>query len=76
MKEYKLTKLKDIRFNGCHPNGFQVGYTKQGFAPFLPTVGLSFYLGALRTSTVTEVLNDKGEFKTQNTVYKLEEIED
>ena len=31
----KLTKLKDTRFNGNHPNGIDVGYQKSPFNEYL-----------------------------------------
>lgn len=75
MKKFRLTKVSDDKFNGFHPNGIDEGYTKEGYMPLKPTVGERFYLGALRTSTVTEVI-DATTFKTLNSTYKLEEIDE
>lgn len=76
MKKYRVTKITDDRFDGEHPNGINAGYVAEGYMPFLPTEGEMFYLGHLRTSTVTQALDKNGIFKTNNSTYKLEYIDE
>lgn len=75
MKRFRLTKLTDDKFEGKHPNGFYEGYVEEGYIMGYPVVGQGFYIGSLQTSTVTEVI-DSNTFKTLNSTYKLEELED
>jgi hypothetical protein len=67
----KLTKLKDERFDGQHPNRINEGYTKEGEMQQSPVVGEAFYLESFNTSTVTELLPGDM-FRTLNSVYKIE----
>jgi hypothetical protein len=69
-----ITKLSDDKFNGQHPNDINNGYTETINVEELPSieVGVSYYFGSLRTSTVTEIISqtdDKIEFKTINSTY-------
>ena len=74
MKKYRLTKISDDIFDGEHPNGIDEGYIKEGYTNSLPVKGEMFFMGTLRTSTVTETLNEDSIFKTKNSTYKLEEL--
>lgn len=74
MKKYRVTKITDDRFEGKHPNGIDAGYVKEGYIPFSPKEGECFFCGLLRTSRVTQELDENGIFKTLNSTYKLEEI--
>lgn len=67
----KITKIKDTKFDGNHPNEINEGYTKQGILYNPPKVGESVRVGSLLTSTVTEIINNDL-FKTENSVYKIE----
>ena len=69
-----ITKLSDDKFNGQHPNNINSGYTKTINVEELPSieVGVYYYFGSLRTSTVTEIISqtdDKIKFKTINSTY-------
>lgn len=69
-----LVKLTDERFNGNHPNGIQEGYTSTGIIYSFPFVGSRAIVGGLRTSLVTEIIEDDIKsitFKTLNSTYKL-----
>ena len=65
-----LTKLKDTRFSGNHPNGINKGYTYTGNMHDKPVVGKSFQVGSLATSTVTRII-DETTFETLNSIYKI-----
>lgn len=78
-KLYKLEKISDDVFEGKHPNFILAGMSWVGIYNNPPTVGERFSLDDvdhmglyLRTSTVTELLDD-GLFKTRNSTYKLTE---
>lgn len=73
MRKVKIYKVSDDRFNGEHPNGINAGFTAEGVEYNKPTVGESYWGGGLRTSTVTEVIDDNN-FKTLNSTYRLEEV--
>ena len=75
--KYILTKISDDKFNGFHPNAKDEGYIKMGnnIYPETPTVGELFWVDNLHTSTVTKPLNEQGIFKTKNSTYKLEILE-
>lgn len=75
-KQYKLTKLSDDQFDGHHPNNIDEGHVTIGEIFSMPEKGYRFVCGNLMTSTVKESIDDQGIFKTRNSTYKLEEIED
>ena len=75
-----ITKLKDTKFEGQHPNKIYEGYTRTGYSFKPPTVGERFDIFGpgfrhFSTSPVTKVL--ESEFHTQNSIYsfKIEEDE-
>tara|TARA_R110000803_G_scaffold78744_8_gene144003 strand:- start:451 stop:696 length:246 start_codon:yes stop_codon:yes gene_type:complete len=68
---YVCTKLSDDNFEGNHPNGVVEGCTTRGFLYRTPEVGQRAIIGSLRTSIVTEIV-DETTFKTENSTYKLE----
>lgn len=75
---YRLTKLKDTRFEGVHPNGVDEGFVYEGNMITELEVGKPFIIFEkggrfLRTSTVTKI-NSETEFETLNSVYKIEKI--
>lgn len=77
--QYKLTKLKDDRFNGKYPNFIDEGYWETGDQISELKVGQRFLIQGwgryLNTSVVTEILEETEEsviFKTMNSTYKLE----
>jgi hypothetical protein len=78
----RITKLKDEVFNGTHPNRIDEGYSIIGMYDKEPTVGERFVIYGkkmwdfLETSLVTEALNTEGIFKTENSIYKIEQIEE
>jgi hypothetical protein len=71
-KKGKITKIDDLG-EKFHVNGINKGYQTTGYYEKIPTVGECFYIGALRTSIVQEII-DSNTFKTMNSVYKLEEL--
>jgi hypothetical protein len=72
----KITKLKDDRFFGNHPNGIDEGFEVSAeIIPLIPVVGESYRFGRLLTSEVTiilEITNNHYLFKTRNSTYKIE----
>jgi len=70
-----ITKLKDNRFEGNHPNYINEGYTKSiNFKPSKPYVGQCYYFGSLRTSMVTKINKETEseiEFETLNSTYLI-----
>ena len=69
-----ITKLSDDKFNGNHPNGINKDYTHEGQVWIKPHVGNMCIIGNLRTTRVTEILEDsdiKTVFKTLNSTYEL-----
>jgi hypothetical protein len=74
----KLTKNKDIRFNGNHPNSIDEGYTKViETIPATPIVGERYRFGSLLTSIVESILIDDEEcciFKTENSYYTIDKL--
>lgn len=77
----RLTKIKDTKFNGKHPNMILEGmhwHSKNSNHP-KPVVGERFHFGTIMdhsrehlwTSTVTKI-NEDGTFNTNNSIYKLE----
>lgn len=74
----RLTKLSDDKYEGKHPNGVYEGHTSKGFIVVEPEVESFCWCGSLRTSMITEILEESEKlivFKTLNSTYKLE-IED
>lgn len=69
----RITKIKDSRFDGKHPNGINVGYVKEGEELYPLEIDESYYVGSLITSRVTKI-NEDGTFETLNSIYKREEI--
>ncbi len=70
----KLTKLSDDVFNGSHPNGIYEGHVQIGTEYDKPELGQPYWVGrSWRTSDVIEVL-DNNTFKTLNSTYKIEYI--
>ena len=77
--QYKLTKLKDDKFNGKHPNFIDEGYWEIGDRISELKVGQRFLIQGwgryLNTSVVTEILEETEEsviFKTVNSTYRLD----
>ncbi len=70
MRKITLTKIKDTRFSGNHPNGINKGYIKTGNMINEPKVGERFVVDSLRTSTVTRII-DETTFETLNSIYKI-----
>lgn len=77
MIKARITKVIDDMFEGQHPNGIDVGYTKAGYLIKMPTIDETFKLysenGAMifHTSTVVKVVNEYI-FETLNSTYKLD----
>lgn len=80
---YKLSKTKDTKFDGKHPNFILEGmkwYSNDDKHP-KPVIGERFHFGSLIdnprehlfTSLVTK-LGKNGIFHTQNSIYKLEKV--
>jgi hypothetical protein len=71
----KIGKNDDARHNRL-----SVGYSSKGVINNVPTVGECFYIGgfnSMRTSTVTELLDDEIDyftFRTMNSIYKLTKV--
>lgn len=74
MRNIKITKISDDKFEGKHPNGINEGWVSEGQEEREPTVGERYHGGGLLTSTVTEIV-DENTFKTLNSTYKIEVIE-
>jgi hypothetical protein len=70
MRKAILTKLKDNKFNNEHPNNINEGYVSKGMVYQEPEIGKRCIVGDLRTSTVTEIINDNT-FKTLNSTYSI-----
>ena len=77
-RSVKVTKVEDTRFSGHHPNGVDVGRVEIGFEIESPIVGERYFIdGPMKwfiTSKVTEIISPT-KFKTENSVYEIEEIE-
>jgi hypothetical protein len=71
LKRVRLTKIKDNRFEGNHPNGVNTGAVREGFLIQAPKVGLSCMTDNFLTSMVTKILDDNT-FETFNSTYKIE----
>jgi hypothetical protein len=71
VRNARITKLEDTKFNGKHPNKINVGYVKEGILWQAPIVGQSCCVGSICTSVVTELINE-GSFRTENSVYQIE----
>lgn len=72
----RLTKLKDLAFEGEHPRGINEGSVREGLMVKLPIVGEPVWLFSgfhpiFHTSTVVHVYADQT-FKTFNSLYKYE----
>lgn len=70
----KLVKLSDDKFEGKHPNGIVEGYERNGYFSELPKVNYSFYIGGLKTSEITDIIestDNSVKFKTLNSTYLL-----
>lgn len=66
--EITVTKTKDTKFNGKHPNGIFEGHTETGKIFEKPTVGKPLLIAnKFITSTVTKV--NKTNFHTLYSVY-------
>lgn len=71
----KIAKNDDAKYNSL-----KVGFSSKGTINNMPTVAECFYIGGingLRTSTVTELLDDELDFftfKTINSIYKLTKV--
>lgn len=75
----RITKLEE-RDDATHPNNIEVGYVRESFMHYNeldgPMVGRRFYIDHIwSTSPVTEILSDNT-FKTLNSVYKWERIQE
>ena len=76
---YRVTKLKDTRLEGVHPNRIDEGHVCEGTSIRELEVGKSFIIFQkdgrfLRTSTVIKI-NSETEFETLDSIYKIEEYE-
>jgi hypothetical protein len=72
----RLTKLEDNAFDGLHPNGIDVGYTREGKLTNKPTIGERLYIGlGFSTSPLTTLPDENGIFKTTYSTYKIEYLE-
>ncbi len=71
LKKVKLTKIKDNRFQGKHPNGINTGHVREGYLLQEPKVGVSCVIDNFMTSEVTAILDDDT-FETLNSTYKIE----
>ncbi len=74
MKKGTIEKISDNKFNGKHPNGINIGYTKEGLFDTYPKIDEHFYIGAMRTSIVTSIVSITPNctiFDTLNSTYKL-----
>ena len=73
----KITKIEEPK-DALHPNHIEVGNEKVREMPdnmfSKPEVGMCFYAGSLRTSTVQEVIDDNT-FRTHNSIYHWEIVE-
>ncbi len=65
----KLVKLNDLP-NAEVPFNIPEGYVTEGVIINEPMVGEAFYVGSLRTSMVTEII-DNQTFKTCNSIYRI-----
>lgn len=79
-KRVRLTKISAIQFGENHPNGINAGYVKEGVGITDLEVG-SFLMVACNykmfyTSTITKIDEEKMTFDTENSVYKIEILED
>ena len=78
--KYILTKEKDNKFEGVHPNGINEGYVFEGTSVSDIVIGNCFYIFGnegrfLRTSTIKSISfddSDNPSFETENSTYKLE----
>lgn len=73
-----LTKQKDTRFNGEHPNRINEGYVFKGYFEDWPSIGQRFTMSSpsrwFSTSRVVEILYASGHevrFKTENSIYHV-----
>jgi len=73
-RKVRLTKSKDTRFDGNHPNSINEGYVKQGVLSWDIKVGSSVEVGSFYTSTVTKI-NSETEFETLNSVYTIQYLD-
>jgi len=78
-KKVKITKVTDTKFDGKHPMGIFAGSERIGTVLHNLVTGACFYMatdkGGFRTSPVTSI-NDDMTFNTENSVYKIELLED
>jgi hypothetical protein len=70
----KITKLSNCE-SPRNPDNIENGFTTTGFMYDYPKEGDFFYLGNFRSSRVKKILN-LTTFETQNSIYKLEEIDE
>lgn len=71
----RLTKIKDLRFDGNHPNNINEGYVKEGEMLKPLTIGERFYVGMwFSTSPVVKTNNDNT-FETENSLYRIDFIQ-
>ncbi len=82
-KKVRLTKLKDTRFNGEHPNGINAGYVMEGWMQKEVTAGEKILLYTKSegemfptswTSTVTAYNEEDGLISTKNSIYEIKII--
>lgn len=78
-KYIKLTKLEDLKFDGNHPNGINVGNTNiQGICADEPKVGEPLIMqagiiyGTCWTSPVKSFDKESMTLTTENSIYKVE----
>jgi len=70
----KIRKTSDLRHEGNHPNGINVGFETEGEVwTGMPTIGKSFWVGDLKTSAVRKIAS-ANRFHTKNSIYEWEII--
>lgn len=82
-KKVRVTKLNDGIFEGKHPNGIHVGYTRTGIEVRPPEIGQRYTISTgksmwdvFSTSPLFSLPNEEGVFTTSYSTYKLEYLED
>ena len=74
-KVFHFKKIEDLRFEGKHPNGIDVGYERTGNLHYPLTIGLPMFIGNIRTSFIVGFDIDEKtgivEVKTENSIYQL-----
>lgn len=73
-KTVKITKIKDLKFEGKHSNKINEGFEMVGRATTELEIGQKFRLDFLSfaSSTVISIDEENMTFSTKNSVYKIE----